>query len=119
MRGLLVKVFGGHISCGGHWVSKPQWVLPYSLFLCGGECNVHSLRSTSGATHADLLKASSTAGHFPTCIGRCGTWLRFEWAITQTEDECATIVPATQLAGPLFALVANQSLRTRRGLRGD
>ena len=22
---------------------------------CGGECNVHSPRSTSGATHADLL----------------------------------------------------------------
>ena len=38
------------------WVSKPEWVLPYSH--CGGECNVHSLRSTSGATHADLLAAS-------------------------------------------------------------
>ena len=24
---------------------------------CGGECNVHSLRSTSGTTHADLLAA--------------------------------------------------------------
>ena len=28
---------------------------------------------------------------------RCGTWLRFEWAITRTEDERATIVPATWL----------------------
>ena len=26
------------------WVSKPEWVLPYSH--CGGECNVHFLRST-------------------------------------------------------------------------
>ena len=26
---------------------------------CGGECNVHSLRSTSGATHADLLAAGA------------------------------------------------------------
>ena len=32
-----------------HWVSKPEWVLPYSH--CGGKCNVHFLRSTSGATH--------------------------------------------------------------------
>ena len=34
----------------------------------GGECNVHSLRSTSGATHADLLVAGSAAGHFPTKV---------------------------------------------------
>ena len=37
------------------WVSKPEWVLHYSH--CGGKCNVHFLRSTSGATHADLLVA--------------------------------------------------------------
>ena len=36
------------------WVLKPEWVLSYSL-LCRGECNVHSLRCTSGATCADLL----------------------------------------------------------------
>ena len=42
-------------------VSKPEWVLPYSLF-CGGECNVHSLRSTSGATCANLLTAYIAAG---------------------------------------------------------
>ena len=35
------------------WVSKPEWVLPYSH--CGGECNVHSLRSTSGATRCRPL----------------------------------------------------------------
>ena len=51
------------------WVSKPEWVLSYLLF-CGGEGNVHSLRFTSGATHTDLLAASSTVGHFPTCISR-------------------------------------------------
>ena len=63
--------------------------LPYSLF-CGGECNVHSLRSTSDAICANLLAASSAASHFPTCV-------RFEQAITHTENECATIVPATRL----------------------
>ena len=31
------------------WVSKQEWVVPYSR--CGGECNVHSLGSTFGATH--------------------------------------------------------------------
>ena len=35
-----------------------------------GECNVHSLRSTSSATYADLLVANSAASHFPTCIRR-------------------------------------------------
>ena len=56
----------------------------------GGECNVHSLRSTSGAAPADFLTASIAAGHFLTCISRGGTWLRFEQAITRTEDERAT-----------------------------
>ena len=64
---------------------------------CGNECNVHSLRSTSGATCADLLAAGIAAGHFLTCICRGGTWLRFEQAITCTKYECATIVPATRL----------------------
>ena len=40
------------------WVSKPEWALLYLPF-CGGKCNVHSLRSTSGATRADLLAAST------------------------------------------------------------
>ena len=35
------------------WVSKSECVLPYSY--CGGECNVHYLRSTSGATHRQPL----------------------------------------------------------------
>ena len=54
------------------------------------EYNIHSLRSTSGATPANLLAACITAGHSPICINRDGTWLRFEWAITQIEDERAT-----------------------------
>ena len=72
------------------WVSKPEWILPYLLF-CGGECNVHSPRSTSGATCADLLVVGSTASHFPTCISRCGIWLRFEWTITRSEDQRAVV----------------------------
>ena len=77
------------------WVSKPEWVLPYSHL---AEAYVTcSLRSTSGATCADLLAASSTASHFPTCISRGGTWLRFEQVNTHTEGKCATIVPATGL----------------------
>ena len=38
------------------WGSMPEWVLPYSH--CGGKCNVHSPRSTSGATCANILAAS-------------------------------------------------------------
>ena len=46
---------------------------------------MHSPRSNSGATHANLLVAGITAGHFPTYISRCGTWLGFKWAITQMD----------------------------------
>ena len=35
------------------WVSKPKWVVTY--LHCGGKCDVHFLRSTSGATPANLL----------------------------------------------------------------
>ena len=62
-------------------------------YFCGGRCNVHSPRFTSGAT----LGGRHAAGHFPTCMCRGGTWLRFERAIARTEDERATIVPATRL----------------------
>ena len=74
------KVFGGHMSVFGTtgtpvldfwwrllWVSKPEWVLPYSIF-CWGKCNVHSPRSTSDATPANLLMTGIAAGHFPTCM---------------------------------------------------
>ena len=38
-----------------------------ALFICflGGKCYVHFLRSTFGATPADLLTTSITASHFP------------------------------------------------------
>ena len=72
------------------------------ITFCGGKCNVHSLRSTSGTTHTNLLAAGSTVSHFPTCIIRGGTWLGIEWAITWTKDKCATIVPATRLTTILY-----------------
>ena len=40
----------------------------------------------------------------PHMHGRGGTWLRFEPAITWTEDEGATIVPATRLLNIFFLL---------------
>ena len=73
------KVFGGHMSfLGGHWYPCFGFLVMSSLgfkarvgsalfAFCGGECNVHSSRSTSGATCANLLTAG-TASHFPTCI---------------------------------------------------
>ena len=58
------------------WVSKPEWVLPYSLVFA--EANVmYILISTSGATTADLLMAGIAAIHFPTYMGRSGTWLGY------------------------------------------
>ena len=91
-------LFKGHwYSCFGFLVTSPLGFkarVGSALFtFCRGKCNVHSPRSTSGATHADLLAANNVASHF----NRGWTWLRFEWAIIRTKDKCATIVLATRL----------------------
>ena len=45
----------------------------------GGECNVHSLRSTSGSTHADLLAASAAlVVRKSSNLKMCRLWI---WAI--------------------------------------
>ena len=68
---LFFEIFGGHISFLGplaplFWIScdvssgfQRQSGFCLIHVFCGGECNVHSLRSTSGATHANLLAASA------------------------------------------------------------
>ena len=93
----------------GHWYPCVGFLVTFplgfkigddsALFTCfyGGECDVNSPRSTSGATPADLLTAGIAVSHFPTCMCRGGTWLGFEQVITRTEDELATIVPPTRL----------------------
>ena len=60
--GPLVPLFwiSGDVSSG----FQSQSGLPYSH--CGGKHNVCSLRSTSGATHADLLAAGFAASPVPT-----------------------------------------------------
>ena len=80
---------------------------------------IHSLRSTSGATPANLLAASIAASHFPTCISRGGTWLRFEWAITCTEDKHGTIVPVTRLILWLFKSIIQRKLFPKALVRID
>ena len=100
-----MSFFGAHwYPCFGFLVMSPLGFKArvgsaFFTFFFGGKCNVHSPRFTSGATCADHLVAGIAANHFPTGIGRGGTWLGFEQAITRTEDECATIVPATRFKG--------------------
>ena len=67
-----------HVLFWGHWypcfgflgVMSPlgfKAKVGSALFtFCRGKCNVHSLRSTSDATHVDLLAASITASPVPT-----------------------------------------------------
>ena len=78
------------------WVSKPEWVLMYLFYK--GEYSVHSPRSLSGATPADFLMASITAGHFPTCINRGGIlariWARVQYSITYIQHLLLSIYPA-------------------------
>ena len=75
------------------WVSKPEWVLPYSH--CEGKCNVHFLRSTSGATCCRPLDGQHYGAptRFISCprILLCGT-SEFEYFImyTLTESEIKT-----------------------------
>ena len=63
----LVPLFwsSGDISSG--FQSQSGFCL---INFCRGKCNVHSLRSTSGATPADLLTAGMAVIGFPTCISR-------------------------------------------------
>ena len=65
-----------------------------TLFACFAEANVLYIPqyTPSGAKPADLLITNTTAGHFPICISRGGTWLRFECAITLAENVRITIV---------------------------
>ena len=81
------KIVFSHVLFWGHWypvldfwwrllwVSKPEWVLPYSH--CGGKCNVHFLRSTSGATRCRPLDGQhcgvSTGFIYCPKILLCGT----------------------------------------------
>ena len=65
--------WGGHwYPCFGFLVTSPlgfKASVGSALFaFCGGECNVHSPRSTSGATRAYLLAASITATPVPTSL---------------------------------------------------
>ena len=70
-RKFFLKVFGRH-TCPfwGHWYPCFGFLVMFPLgfkarvdstlfAFCEGECNVHSLRSTSGATHAGLLAAGT------------------------------------------------------------
>ena len=59
----------------------------YLICFCGGKCNIHSLRFTSGVTPVNLLMTSIAVGHFPTCISRGGSWLRFGGAITRNLEQ--------------------------------
>ena len=73
------NVFGGHImsyfgATGlGFLVTSSldfKARVGYLIHFCGGKCNGYSLRSTYGATPADLLTASMAARCLPTCISR-------------------------------------------------
>ena len=93
--GPLVPLFWISVDISSGFQSQRGFCLIY--FFARGKCNAHFLRSTSGDTHANLLMAGNIASYFPTYISRGGTWLGFKRAITQTHDECVTIVPATRL----------------------
>ena len=72
--------------------------------LCKGEPSEILLTSCSRVAVAAKIWASNLGvkgpgppRSAPCCISRGGAWLRFKWAITHTEDERFTIVPATWL----------------------
>ena len=114
---LRTNTIGRHVLFGGHWypkfwisgdvssnVSKSEWVLPNALFFA--EANVmYILWDPPLVLH--MPNSASTASHFPTCISRGGSWLGIKWAITRTEEERATSVPATRIL-PLSSIVRCQ-----------
>ena len=50
------------------WVSKPEWVLPYSHLAEAYVIYIHSLRFTSGATPLPYYNASIAASRLPTYL---------------------------------------------------
>ena len=74
--GPLIPLFWISGDVSSRFQSQSGFCLIY--FFVDVKHNVHSPRSTSGATCADLLAASIAASHLPTCMCRGGTWLRFE-----------------------------------------
>ena len=82
--------FWGHwYPCFGFLVTSPLGFkarVGSALFAIFAEANVMYIPQDSP------LGGRCAADHFPTCMCRGGTWLRFEHATAQTEDERATIV---------------------------
>ena len=57
------------------------------IHFCGSKCIVHSLRSTSGATPANLLTGNMAAiVSLHVCFSRGRNWLGIKRATTCTED---------------------------------
>ena len=67
-------------------------------FFCRGKCNVHSPRSTCGATRADLLAASTQPVTSPHACAEVGNQL--------DKEKRTTIMPVTRL--PKFLIDSNQ-----------
>ena len=77
------------------WVSKPEWVLPYSH--CGGKCNVHSLRFTSGATRCRPLDNLYTFEYFICCFVVPSTpsyTTPCQWSSDEPSSACCLVVRA-------------------------
>ena len=98
-------LFWGHwYPCFGFLVTSPLGFkarVSSALFAIFAEANVMYISQDSPLvlhlpTCWQPVRSRCAAGHFPTCMCRGGTWLRFERATARTEDERATIVPATQ-----------------------
>ena len=82
------------------WVSKPEWVLPYSHFVDSSAMYI--------ALDPHLVLHLSTSWWpasqpvtFLICISRGGSWLRFKRAITHTEDKHDPTVVTTMIGWEL------------------
>ena len=99
-----MSFFWGHwYPCFGFLVTSPLGFkarVGSALFAIFAEANVMYIPQDSPLVLplADLLAAGAQPVTSPTCMCRGGTWLRFERATARTEDERATIVPATRLS---------------------
>ena len=82
----------GDVSSG---FQSQSGVLPYLLF-CGGECNVHSLRSTSDVTHADLLAADAHPVISPHACAEVGFGSDLNW---QSPGQKTNALPLCQRPG--------------------
>ena len=85
------------------WVFKARVGFCLIRYFCGGECNVHSPRFTSGATLADLLAAGAQPVTSPHACAEVGLG---SVSNVRSHEQKTNALPLCQRPGSIYRLIA-------------